>query len=198
MSTAAPPEIDFAPETEDNSTRSQPLTDALYEVIDGRIVEMPSKGSIQEFLAGDLYFFLAQFVRQKGIGRAFVESLFDFSPQIERKRRPDLAFLSKERWALEKPITDTDGLKVVPNLAIEIVSKTNSWEDINEKTVEYLSVGVERVWVISARQRQVHIYDGSANVRLLKESDVLTDDLLPGFELNLSELFSIGGPKESA
>ena len=126
-----------------------------------------------------------------------MEVLFDLTEQVGHKRRPDVAFLSAERWPLVKPIPETDGIKAVPNLAVEIVSPNNSWEEVREKTKEYFRAGVERVWVISAKQREVHVYDGPISVRLLVESDALTDDrLLPGFRLALGELFALAGAPE--
>ncbi|MDA1015932.1 MAG: Uma2 family endonuclease [Planctomycetota bacterium] len=170
--------------------------ESLYEVIDGVIVEKPPMGSLQEFTVSFLHGKLFQVVYENKLGFALVETLFDLGPKVKNKRRPDLAFLSAKRWPLDKPVSEANGLKAIPNLAIEIVSRSNGWDDVREKTEEYLSVGVERVWVVSPRDRDIHIYDGSSIVRLLKDADVLTDDLLPGFNLELSELFAFAGDRE--
>lgn len=166
-------------------------SDALYEVVDGQIVEKPPMGSLQEFTASRLQALLGYFVYQNKLGHALVETLFDFGPKLKNKRRPDLAFLSAKRWPLDRPISEGNGAPVVPDIAIEVISPSNRWDDVLDKLAEYFRVGVERVWVISPRHRQIQIFDDVNTIRILGETDVLTDDLIPGFELNLSELFSI-------
>jgi Uma2 family endonuclease len=173
-------------------TNYVPPDNVLYEVIDGQIVELPPMGTRQEITAGFLYFRLTLVVSTKQLGRAVVETLFDLTDQIGRKRRPDVAFVAKQRWPLSKPIPDADGWQVVPNLAIEVVSRINSWEEVLEKVQEYFLVGVESVWVVSAVHRQVHVYSAPTNVSILTVDDNLEDEsLLPGFRLPLKELFEV-------
>lgn len=166
--------------------------DVLYEVVDGRIVELPPKGTRQEVTIGELFFRLGLFVDKKKLGRAVALTLFDLTEQIGRKRRPDVAFVANQRWPLSKPIPDTDGWQVVPNLAVEVVSRTNSWEEVMDKVQEYFLVGIERVWVVSAVHRQVHVYNSPTTVSILTVDDNLEDEsLLPGFRLPLNELFEV-------
>jgi Uma2 family endonuclease len=166
--------------------------DALYEVIDGQIVELPPMGTRQVIMANGLLVKLATFVDAQKLGRAVMEMLFDFTEQVGRKRRPDVAFVSNERWPRAKPIPESDGWQVVPNLAVEVVSPTNAWYEVLEKIHEYFHVGVERVWVVTASQRQVHVFDAPTSCNILALNDELTDDrLLPGFRLPLAQLFEV-------
>ena len=58
------------------------------------------------------------------------------------------------------------------------------------KIREYLSVGVDRVWLIDGRRRQVRIYRSPEQVETLEIGDTLRDEeILPGFSLPLSDLF---------
>jgi Uma2 family endonuclease len=162
----------------------------LYEVVDGRIVELPPMGTRQEITAGILYARLAQFVDTNGIGIAVVEALFDLTEQVGRKRRPDVAFVSAQRWPLSQPVPDVDGWPVVPDLAVELVSRSNTWDEVMEKLHEYFKAGVQRVWVVSPSYKQVHMYRSVTDVRILATPDDLTDEVLfPGFRLPLRELF---------
>jgi Uma2 family endonuclease len=175
--------------------------DVLYEVIDGQIVELPPMGTRQEVTAGILQIKLGYFTDTNGLGRTVMETLFDFTEQVGRKRRPDVAFVDRERWPKSKPIPESDGWEVVPNLAVEVVSPSNAWEDVLEKIHEYFHVGAERVWVITASRRQVHVFHSPTSVRILAKDDVLTDDaLFPGFRLPLADLFEAAGeaPEASA
>jgi Uma2 family endonuclease len=122
--------------------------------------------------------------------------LFDFSRQVGTKRRPDLAFVSYSRWPREKPIEDTEAWDVVPNLAVEVVSPSNTAREILDKVEEYYRAGVERVWIIYPSQRVVYVYKSPTDVAVLADNCELKDEsLLPGFCLPLQLLF---GPPVAA
>ena len=69
-----------------------------HEVIDGRIVELPQMGSYHQIIVSGLSFALAMTVQSQRLGRVVVEMLFDFSTATGRKMRPDVAFVSEQRW----------------------------------------------------------------------------------------------------
>ena len=75
---------------------------------------------------------------------------------------------------------------------VEIVSARNSWDEIRGQTREYFRAGIEQVWVISANQREAHIFHSPVDITFLSEQHGLTDPLLPGFLLPLSESFAHG------
>jgi Uma2 family endonuclease len=161
--------------------------DFLYEFVNGEVVEIAPMGVYETWIATVL---IQSLVGERKWGRAVVETLFDFTKTIGVKRRPDLAFVSFKRWPREKPVPRTEVWSVVPDLAIEVVSPTNSADDIVDKLAEYFQVGVERVWVIYPTQRQIYVYSSPTEVKVVPESGELTDDLLlPGFRLNVSTLF---------
>lgn len=169
--------------------------DVLYEVIDGQIVELPHMGSRQEVFTEDLQVELGAFTRDKGLGRWFSETLFDFTEQLGRKRRPDLSFVSAKTWPRDQEIPDQDGWPVVPEIAVEVISKSNSWEDTYEKIEEYFTVGVKRVWVITLRHRKVHVFKSPSDVKILTPEDVLEDsELLPEFQLVLADIMPPPAP----
>lgn len=173
-------------ETQSNSI----AVDALYEVIDGEMVELPSMGTRQELFAGRLHVKLASQVESNQLGQAVMETLFDFREQVDRKRRPDLAFVSSQTWPVDQDLPDVDGWPVIPDLAIEIISKSNSWEDTLEKIDEYFEVGVKRVWVFSLKSRKIHIFRSPTEVEIITPKTKLQDaELLPGVSLDLESLF---------
>ena len=93
----------------------------LYEVIDGVIEEKPTMGALQLFIANFLHLKIGSFALERQLGHGLMEVLFDLAPHVRRKRRPDMAFVSASRWPMNKPVPDTDGLKCIPNLAVEII-----------------------------------------------------------------------------
>jgi Uma2 family endonuclease len=167
--------------------------DILYEVINGEIVELAPMGIYETWIASLLTVQLQNFVAKK-YGRSVMEPLFDFTRTLGRKRRPDVAFVSYDRWPREKQVPRTEAWDVVPNLAVEVVSPTNTADDVIDKLAEYFQVGVERVWVIYPSQQQVYVYSSPTEVKVLAASETLTDDVvLPGFQLSLSTLFDDTG-----
>ena len=51
--------------------------------------------------------------------------LFDLTP-VQRQRRPDVAFVSYNRWPRQRRVPRTEAWEVVPNLVVEVVSPTDS------------------------------------------------------------------------
>jgi Uma2 family endonuclease len=167
-----------------------PDEDVLYEVVDNQVVELAPMGAYEVWIATVLVARLATFATQHQLGRAVQEMLFDLTMATGRKRRPDVAFVSFDRWPLQRRIPRAEAWEVVPNLAVEVVSRSDSGDYIVDKVAEYFHAGVERVWVVFPSQAQVYIYDSSTSVRILTRTDELSGDpILPHFRLPLAELF---------
>jgi len=164
--------------------------DPLYEVVDDKVVELPPMGAYETWLAAVLTTHLETFVRQHQLGRAVPEMLFDLGPTVRRKRRPDVAFVSYERWPRQRRVPRTEAWEVVPNLAVEVVSRSDRGDDIVDKVTEYFGVGVEGVWVVFPSQEQVYIYESPSRVRIFTRADELRGEpVLPHFRLPLTALF---------
>jgi Uma2 family endonuclease len=102
-------------------------------------------------------------------------------------RGADVLFISHERYSRCGPLTFLD---VAPELVVEISSSDDRPGEVAEKVEEYLSIGVDRVWVVSLRRKTVQIHRSGAKPEMLGISDTLRDEeILPGFSLPLSDLF---------
>ncbi len=166
---------------------------SLYEIVNGQRVEKPPMGNFQVWVASILVERLGYFARTNGLGRVVSEMLFKIHLSVGRKRRPDVAFVSFERWARDRKINIEDGWDVIPDLAIEVVSPSNSAEEVVGKIDEYFRAGVRGVWVIYPITRQIYVHESPSMVRVLKITDELDgSELLPGFRLSLAELFEDG------
>ncbi len=165
----------------------------LTEFVDGEEVPKPImgvfEGSIASILNGELFIYL----KQASLGRSVTEMLFRIFPEKSSMRRPDVAFVSYERWGRDRKLTSGNGWDVVPDLVVEVVSPTDLAVEVMGRVREYLGAGVVRVWVIYPNLREVHIFDGAAGSRVVGPDQTLDgDDLLPGFRLPLAELFRDG------
>ena len=115
------------------------------------------------------------------------------------KRRPDVSFVSSSRWPLDRGIPRTSAWDVVPDLAVEVVSPTNTAEAVLAKLEEYFRAGTRLVWVVFPDQEKVYVYESPTTVRILQAGDDLDGGaVLPGFRYSLAELFGDEGGQPEA
>jgi Uma2 family endonuclease len=165
--------------------------DELYEIINGQRVRTPPMGVFAVWTAFELARHLGNFT-VANLGRTVTEALFHLSAPINCARRPDVAFVSYERWAKNRPMPATDNAwDVVPNLVAEVVSPTDSVEELEQKIAEYFRAGVQLVWVVHPTRSKIHVYQSPTQINVLSRDGVLDGGaVVPGFQLPLTELFS--------
>jgi Uma2 family endonuclease len=112
--------------------------------------------------------------------------LFVLGPTI--KRAPDVSFLRSERAKKIDPHVDIPG---APDLAVEVLSPTDTVSAMRRKIRQYFAAGTQCVWIVYPETREVEIWkQPSQPQKVLQETDVLEDtDLLPGFALRVGALF---------
>ncbi len=99
---------------------------------------------------------------------------------------PDVAFVSKARQ-VEPPRKTLN--PIAPDLAVEVISPTNSASEIQRKVLDYLAAGTLLVWIVYPETRTVVVHT-SAGARTLTEADTLDGgDVLPGFTLPVRDIF---------
>jgi Uma2 family endonuclease len=103
-------------------------------------------------------------------------------------RGADVAYVPPEQVA-RVAWNGADYFPDVPALDIEIVSSSESDDDVAEKVQDYLAGGARRVWCIYPQRRFAQIFDPDAPVRVVRGEEGLTDEeLLPGFIRPLSSI----------
>jgi Uma2 family endonuclease len=164
----------------------------FYEVVNGRVVEPPEMGALETWIATVLAGQLAvHFAGHGQPGRVAVETLFLLDPATGLQRRPDLAFVSFERWPRDRPVPGTAAWDVVPDLAVEVVSPNDAATELLEKLLEYFRAGVRQVWLIYPRNGCAVIHVSALQASLLRADDTIEGgDLLPGFRLRLGDLLN--------
>lgn len=86
---------------------------------------------------------------------------------------------------------DPPEFECAPNLAIEVISPSNTATEIEIKRKEYFAAGVELVWVVYPNQSTVHVYDAANRCRILGDTEELDGGtVLAEFKIKLSELFA--------
>lgn len=163
-----------------------PVIDKEYEVIDGHPEEKIMGGARQGGIGMRLGARLTLYVEENQLGAVYGP---DTTFRIGRNQRlPDVAFVAASRIP---PEGEPAGIwEIVPDLAVEIVSPNDFYEKVIAKVLEYLTAGVQQVWLISPENRLLTVYDSPTQTTILTEVDELTcDRLIPGFRCSLASIF---------
>jgi Uma2 family endonuclease len=126
------------------------------------------------------------------------EMLFKLDPSSRQKRRPDVAFISYARWPRNRPVPGEEFWEFVPDLAIEVISPTNSAVDVVKKLEEYFRAGMRLVWVVYPTEKLVYCYRSKTDIRVFGPTDELEGDpVLPGVRLPVRALFGVEDEPEA-
>ena len=167
-----------------------PDDDKLYETVNGERKEIPRMGVLAATVASFLAGFINAFSLPRRLGVAVVEAEFAIRAG-GKSRRPDVAYVSYDRWPYTGiPLNDPPAFEIVPNLAVEMNSPTNTADEIEERIADYFGAGVQLVWVVHPIRRRIYVYESLKNVRILDEGDELDGGpAIPGFRLPVADLF---------
>lgn len=128
---------------------------------------------------------MMEFVHLRGLGIVLEE--MDFRLNSDTVRNPDVAFVTAAHVA--NIDLDTSPIEGAPALAIEVISPSNSAEDMAKKTQQYLRTGSTAVWIFYPKLRMVEVHS-TFGVSRVREPEMLTEaTLLPGFSLSLAYVF---------
>jgi Uma2 family endonuclease len=160
----------------------------LCELVDGVLLEKVM-GLIESALAGLLIEVLRTFVVPRNLG---IVTGADGTVELMSGlvRIPDVAFISWDRLPGRRYPT-TPIPQLAPNLAVEVLSRSNTPGEMAGKRQDYFSAGVELVWEIDPDARTVAVYTSITDVTTLTQTDTLDGgSMLPGFTLPLQDLFA--------
>jgi len=161
-----------------------------YEVVAGQFVEEPPLGAREVWIASEMTEAFILFNAGKQLGKMYEEMLFVLKAHPRLRRRPDLAFVSAERWPVNKPAPPGAAWDVVPDLVVEIISPTDHVDDLMSKIEEYFAAGVRLVWVVYPSVRKLYAYETPNSIQILDAGDTLSGgEILVGFQMPLSRIF---------
>lgn len=161
-----------------------------YELLHGRVVMSPPAGYPHGAVAVRISSPIAPLARATGA------IVFDSSQGFELPTgdtvAPDVSVVSAERWALTTPIMGKF-LRVVPELAVEILSESTASRDRGEKKGIYGAAGVLEYWIVDPRARTVTVFRGTGERfdggRIYAENEKLQSRVLPALQLPIATLF---------
>jgi Uma2 family endonuclease len=157
-----------------------------YEIVDGELVVSPGAGFRHEWIVAELLTRLRSFANERRLGEVLPSNLLYVLPS-GNKRGPDLSFIAAERAAALP--RDTVFPQLAPDLAVEVMSPSDSPPRVLAKVAEYLACGVRLVWVIDPENRRAATCRALTGIREVgPDGELEGEDVLPGFRCALADL----------
>ena len=160
----------------------------MVELVEGVLVEKPM-GAREGYMAQELSALLRAFVLQHNLGFVGGDGIpMQVGPT--QTRVPDASFTSWERQrTLGKKFRAV--FPFAPDLAVEVLSPTNTKGEMARKIREYFQGGSIQVWVIDPEPQTVTVYTSPKKSKLLTIDDTLDGGkVLPGFSIKLFDFFN--------
>jgi Uma2 family endonuclease len=163
----------------------------IFELVDGVLVEKPM-GYMESAIAAVIITELSNFLRETKAGIVTGEAgMMRLTRGLVRI--PDVSVVLWERIPGRKfpkePIPT-----LAPDLAVEVLSKSNTAAEIDRKLREYFAAGCRCAWVVDPDTRSVRVYsDPESSVLLHGDQLVKAEAVLPGFEISVSDIFRRSG-----
>ncbi|HLN31126.1 MAG TPA: Uma2 family endonuclease [Gemmataceae bacterium] len=163
----------------------------LCELVEGVLVEK-AMGQYESRLAIVLGHFLENFLEEHDLGIVYgADATLRLLPHLVRI--PDVCFVSwdklPDRELPAEPIPD-----LVPDLAIEVLSESNTKEEMRRKLREYFAVGVRLVWLIDPKTQSADVHTSATKKTAVGPDGSLSGgSVLPGLQINLKTLFVRAG-----
>jgi Uma2 family endonuclease len=154
-----------------------------YELVDGELVPLSSATPLHAKVRGRAERLIENYFERNPIGEAFAEIDCRLSDYTDR--RPDLSIFLADR---AKQI-DLNRIPVpfAPDIAVEVLSPSETAVQVNRKALDYLAAGSKEVWLLDNINGEIFVQT-DAHIRLLRGKDILESPLLPGFSHAVDEL----------
>ena len=161
--------------------------DRLYELVDGVLVQK-MMGFYESYLALRLGKLLSIFVDDNDLGIVVgADAMMRLA--LGLVRIPDVSFVSWDRLP-EREVPRDPIVNLAPDLAIEVLSKGNTKQEMARKLEDYFSAGVRLVWYVDPKTESVQCYTSPTISTPVKAPEALEGGaVLPGFTLPLDALF---------
>jgi len=160
---------------------------ARHEMNAGELITLPPPKSAHSRLARFVFLALNDFVQREGASEVYQETGYILSHEPLTIRQPDVSVLSTARVQATPEDSYFEG---APELAVEILSPSDTVEALQAKVEQYLQTGATQVWVLSPKTQEVFVYQSQRTLVLNSNQVLEGGDLLPGFSIRVSDLFS--------
>ncbi|BAM05219.1 hypothetical protein PSMK_30600 [Phycisphaera mikurensis NBRC 102666] len=157
----------------------------LVELVHGTLVEK-AMGVRESQIAAALIFLLSSHVRPRRLGAVFGADA-TFRMPGGNVRLPDVSYVQESRLP-QKLMRVTP---LCPDLVIEVLSRGNTKEEIDQKRSELFAGGTRLMWIIDAGSATAVIYTqpNEPDEAITIGGELDGGNVLPGFRIALAEVF---------
>ena len=165
------------------------IPDAKAELVHGELRVSPPAGGPHGAAAANFLGLLWSYVKARRLGRIFGDSTgYELVQLPQTVRVPDTSFVRADRL----PTTGVEPglMRLAPDLAVEVLSPSETASELEEKLHDYLAAGTRMIWIADPARRTVMVVPIDSPVRWLHEGDVLDGGaVIPGFSCPVTEIF---------
>lgn len=160
-----------------------------YELIEGELRKMEPAGFFHGATGIYLTAPLSVYVDEHDLGVVVMaETGFKVQVDPDTVLAPDIGFVAKAN--LPNPLPRRGFFLGAPDLAVEIVSPSETMDDVDEKVQKYLEAGTKLVWIIRPLRRRIEVHRANGESLFLTDKDVLNgEDVVRGFTLPVNRIF---------
>jgi Uma2 family endonuclease len=167
-----------------------PQSETALELINGQAIRKISPKRFHSRLTVALYHLLSDHLGDQG------EVAIEWAVSLQRQGQPwvpvpDLLYISAERLAPDW-MEDT-ACPIAPELVIEIISPGQSFSQIAEKAGDYLTAGVDRVWIVESGAESITMLRQDNRWEVFRGDRAISDDLFPDLQLTVRQIFRRAG-----
>ena len=161
-----------------------------YELVQGELTMMVPAGARHGQLTMRLGRAVGNFVEEHSLGEVYAaETGFQLESEPLTIRAPDVAFVRQER--IPSAGVPEGFWAIAPDLVIEVISPSETAQQVHEKVADYLQAGTQLLWTVYPATQTVMEYRPPMEARRLTAEDALDGgDVVPGFRYTLKKLFA--------
>lgn len=160
-----------------------------YELVRGELRKMVPAGQFHGEYSMNVGISLGAYAKANRLGKTYSSDTgFVLATDPDHVRVPDVAFISNARL---NEIGQSDAFaQGAPDVAVEVISPTDRYTDVEEKVADWLAAGTISVIVVDPRRRTVKVHRSLADAVLLADDDVLeVGEVVPGWRLPVRDIF---------
>lgn len=160
-----------------------------YELVEGELRRMAPAGHEHGRVALNLAWRLGQYAKTHRLGTVYAaETGFLIGRDPDTVRAPDIAFIASARADAARAVRGY--FPGAPDLAVEVVSPSDTFSDVQEKVFEWLAAGSIAVVVVDPRRRRVTVSRSKQDIIVQGANDMLDlSFVIAGFSVPVADLF---------
>ena len=161
-----------------------------YGLLRGELKKMSPAGNKHGEITVSFSWRIAQYVEANDLGKVYAaDTGFLLSSDPDTVLAPDVSFVSRNRI---EEVRDVEGYWLgAPDLAVEVISPSDTYTEIEEKALQWLDAGTRMVILLDPRKRTLTVYRSLSDITILTENFTLDGgEVVPGWKIAIGDLFA--------